>query len=462
MSLSAETEQQTVRVLFVAYSFPPDAEVGAKRVARLCRYLPEYGVRPVVLTAEEQFYGSTDQSYAIPDGVEVCRAPVRTGVLDWYRARKMRRQSVHSSNASAERSKGDRSGRDVLRPIKEYVSTLVKPPNHQPGWYAPAVEEGLRLLRSSNDFAAIVSSGPPWTSHTVARELKRESGLPWIADFRDAWTFNPWRPGLPRWRWKLEERMERSIVTDADRVVSVVDLISDDFRSTYATLPSAKFVTITNGFEGPQVATAPVPRGDRLTFLHLGSLAFDRRIENFCRAVRTLVDANLIDRDKTKVLFVGSISPACWQRAQSEAPELFESGLIEFRDRVPYDEAQQTLAAADVLLIVLGDNRHVVTAKFYEYISTSKPLVVVARDGALTRLVEELGVGLCADPDDPDDIARQLLRAISLPQRTQEDLNRISARFHFRSLAGQMAAVIREVAGNDPVLRARASGPESN
>ena len=68
------------------------------------------------------------------------------------------------------------------------VSTLFKPPNHQPGWYAPAVEEGLRLLGSSNDFAAIVSSGPPWTSHAVARALKRKSGLPWIADFRDAWT----------------------------------------------------------------------------------------------------------------------------------------------------------------------------------------------------------------------------------------------------------------------------------
>ena len=255
--------------------------------------------------------------------------------------------------------------------------------------------------------------------------------------------------------------MEKSIVTDADRVVSVVDLISDDFRSTYAALPADKFVTITNGFEGPRVATAQVRRDDRMIFLHLGSLAFDRKIENFCRAVRKLVDANLIAIDKAKILFVGSISPACWQRAQGEAPELFASGLIEFRDRVPYDEAQGMLASADVLLIVLGDNRHVVTAKFYEYISTSKPLMVVAREGALTRMVEELGVGVCADPDNPDEIARQLVRAMSLPQRTEEDFDRISARFHFRNLAGQMAGVIREVAGKDQVLPARASGLDS-
>jgi hypothetical protein len=87
--------------------------------------------------------------------------------------------------------------------------------------------------------------------------------------------------------------------------------------------------------------------------------------------------------------------------------------------------------------------------------------MVVARDGALTRLVEELGVGVCADPDNPDEIARQLLCAMKRPQRGQEEFNRIAARFHFRSLAGQMAEVIGEVAGEARVPLGSASGSDS-
>ena len=455
MTQSVVTEQQPARVLFVAYAFPPDAEVGAKRAARLCRYLPEFGVRPIVLTAEAQFYDTTDPSYTAPDDLEISRTAVEPGILDWYRARKARNRIASSGTGRTATSSIVPARRDFLRSVRDYVSTLAKPPNHQPGWYRPAVDEGLRLLRTAGPFSAIVSSGPPWTCHTVARTLKRESGLAWIADFRDAWTFNPWRPGLPEWKWKLEERMQRSIVTEADRVVSVVELITKDFRTTYADLPSDKFLTITNGFEGTPVRQKQTASGDRKLFLHLGSLAFDRKIENFCRAVRKLVEWKTIGADRTKILFVGSISPACREAAQREAPELFANGLIEFRDRVPYEEGQELIAAADVLLIVLGDNRHVVTAKFYEYISTPKPLMVVAGEGALTRMVEDLGVGVCADPNDPEAIARQLQRAMSLPPRNELEMNRITSRFHYRTLAGQLAGVIRDVAASPTRVTAR-------
>jgi len=41
-----------LQVLIISYNFPPDAEVGAKRVTRLCRYLPEFGISPIVLTID--------------------------------------------------------------------------------------------------------------------------------------------------------------------------------------------------------------------------------------------------------------------------------------------------------------------------------------------------------------------------------------------------------------------------
>ena len=75
-----------LRILLVAFNFPPDAEVGAKRAVGLCRYLPEFGVEPVVLTSEPSFYEARD--FSVPDlpGVTVVRAPMLFMTpLDWYR-----------------------------------------------------------------------------------------------------------------------------------------------------------------------------------------------------------------------------------------------------------------------------------------------------------------------------------------------------------------------------------------
>ena len=63
-------------VLVVTYFFPPDSEVGGKRMARFCRYLPEFGVRPVVLTVKQDYAGEIDNSFATPSGLQIERTPV--------------------------------------------------------------------------------------------------------------------------------------------------------------------------------------------------------------------------------------------------------------------------------------------------------------------------------------------------------------------------------------------------
>jgi glycosyltransferase involved in cell wall biosynthesis len=438
------------RVLFITYSFPPDVQVGGKRVARLSRYLPEYGIRPVVLTAQERFYESTDSSYAVPEGIELVRTRINPTLIDWYRARRLKGKQTSApgeQDTGGGNTHGPSAVRRILRPFVENISALLEVPNHNPGWYKPAVEAGTKLLQQA-EFTAVVSSGPPWTCHEVARTLKRRFGIPWIADFRDAWTFNPWRPKLPKWRDKLDDRSERSIVREADRVVSVVDMISEEFRSTYPEVRPEKFVTITNGFEGELRFDSDSPANNQQkTILHLGSLYCDRRIENFCRAVEKLIQTGRMSSESVQIIFVGPIAAEYRSRAERETPDLFEKKVIQFRHRVPYAEGQQMLRSADVLLLLLGDNRHVITAKFYEYIASPKPLMVVAKQGALSRLTNELHVGVCADPEDVDAIAEQLIRALGMPPRTALELGVIAARFHFRNLARCMAGLILEVAG---------------
>src|ERR1700758_5389325 len=74
----------TFRVLVVSYSFPPFGEVGSIRIAQLCRYLPDCGVEPIVLSVEEDFYPRCDQTIGVPAHVRVLRTAMIPNPLDWY------------------------------------------------------------------------------------------------------------------------------------------------------------------------------------------------------------------------------------------------------------------------------------------------------------------------------------------------------------------------------------------
>ena len=52
-----------MRVLIIAYHFPPDAEVGALRPYQLARLLPEHGIEPWVLTVKPEAFDRCDESF---------------------------------------------------------------------------------------------------------------------------------------------------------------------------------------------------------------------------------------------------------------------------------------------------------------------------------------------------------------------------------------------------------------
>jgi hypothetical protein len=67
-----------VRLLIIAYHFPPDAAVGGMRPYRLAQRLPEHGIEPWVLTVRPNFAERHDPGKP-PVGVPGERI-VRTGV----------------------------------------------------------------------------------------------------------------------------------------------------------------------------------------------------------------------------------------------------------------------------------------------------------------------------------------------------------------------------------------------
>lgn len=204
-------------ILVISYYYAPTENPGTRRAGAFMRYLPQYGCRPVALTT------SSHGALANDEERKVFRAPDVMDVGRWLARRFWRAQPP----APGERLPPILTPDSRLTRVRE--RTLI--PDVHIGWLPGTVLRGRQLLRAGT-FRAIFSSSPPPSVHLVALTLKRLSGLPCVADFRDGWTFEPSNAATlssPA-RLRIERASERAVVLGADCIVTVNQVLADDLR----------------------------------------------------------------------------------------------------------------------------------------------------------------------------------------------------------------------------------------
>jgi glycosyltransferase involved in cell wall biosynthesis len=436
-----------LRILFIAYAVPPSAEVGVNRVASFCKYLPDFGVKPVVLTVESRFYKRLDPTRSLPATTQVIRTEQDTTPLDWYANWKSRR----SPGSSPESDAPNHAQAIRLSPaqgLRQHVLSALTIPDQYRGWHSPATRMGQRLLEGGK-FDAILSTSPPNTAHRVALSLKKKYRIPWIADFRDPWVIEETTLASPlKWRRDLDARLEADCVRSADVVICNTDLLRTAMSERYRKLPQGRFVTLTNGFDSVE-PPSDLELGNHkpLRCLHLGAIYGGRRIDTFCAGLALLVRGQRLNPKDLKITFVGHADDSQVAACREIAGELMESGMIEFHPQVEKEAAIRFLWDADLLIVFQGAHRFQIPLKFYEYLSTGKPIFAVSQAGALSDMVVQTGAGVWTPEDDPSEIAERFLFALTLPAQSPESIQeRWGERFHFRSLSHQLADWIRALA----------------
>jgi hypothetical protein len=189
------------KVLVVAYHFPPGGGPGVQRVLKHVTYLREAGWQPVVLTVENGDFPARDESLMakIPSDVAVVRVPILEP-YDIYR----RFMGGKGAAIDVNVNKADSQRTGIKERIAEFIRATFFIPDARVGWLLTAVKRGEAVIRE-HGIEAIYSSSPPYTCALIARALKRRTGLPWVAGFRDPWTQFLTTPD----RWFLPAAIDR-------------------------------------------------------------------------------------------------------------------------------------------------------------------------------------------------------------------------------------------------------------
>lgn len=376
-----------MRALVVAYYFPPIGGGGVNRTLKLVRALDAAGHAVAVLTVDGAAW-TRDRSLEsqVPRRVRVVRLPNP----DWGRVAARR-----GARGGAAAPGGGRLRRWLV-------------PDLHVGWSALA-GHAAALWAFARAADVVYTTAPPYSAH-AAGLVAHTLGLPWLADFRDAWIDCPTRQDLPRWRVRLESRLEAAVLRRADRVLFASEAAR---RRALARTPglAARSETVLTGFDAADFAAAGVPPTDRLELVHAGSVltnhmgaCFDALLAGLCRW--RSAHAAAAPGVALRLCLVGA-EPAL--AARIEAAGLGD--LVGIEPALPKAALGARLKRAHACVALTASLRFgadPVPGKTFDAVGADRPLLAVSPPGALARLVEDEGLGAVVAPDDPQAIAATL------------------------------------------------------
>ncbi len=443
------------RLLVIASRFPPVASVGAIRVRKFVKYLGYHGWDSVVIT------GATRRGRV--SSHDARRATDAEGLLDLPDGQPLYRLSpaldswpsfLARASAAAMAPMTRRMGFDEFRwsgmlkwRLQKLHDRFAFPDRGI--WRLPsAVSLAIRLHRRFR-FDAIFSSGMPFSDHMIGLCIQNVIRRPWIADFRDPWVeYIHWRQWQGKWGHRLTRWSESAVFHRASCIVSVNDAMTDRFKVRYGARLGRKCVTIANGFDPDDFPcyTDHTPQ-KRFRLLYAGSLYKTRSPANILAAFRKFLETVPGSAHHVRFDFAG--------RPGSHAKDLAkptDNGAVRYMGMLTHSQTLAEMASADVNVVLLPNlpgSENDTTTKIYECLGSGRAiLAVVPTQGAAAKVLRaQDGVWLC-DPDDVDDITRQLtdmyrqwLAGDLRPQRSLAKLKPLTREYQTRQLAACLDAV---------------------
>ncbi len=209
------------KVLFITYYWPPSGKASLQWPLKIIKHLPSFGWLPSVLTIDEDTFSQKDDTFLneIPADVKVFKAKSFEpfNIYKRFTGRNKDEQLIASESIS-------KITKALAHRLSIWIRMNIFIPDARVGWYFPAVKEGMKLLKTEK-LDAIVSIGPPHTTHLVGKKLSSQFNLPHIPVFIDPWVDISYYKNFKRSRLTLsiDNHFEKSVLKNAAEIVFVTE-----------------------------------------------------------------------------------------------------------------------------------------------------------------------------------------------------------------------------------------------
>ena len=297
----------------------------------------------------------------------------------------------------------------IERPPQALLTKVLVPEMNVLTWL-PAMARAVRRRVANETFDCLLTTSPPESSHLVGLLLGK-SRPAWIADFRDGWSFEPWRESFPTSaQRRLDRWLERRVVGTAEVSVGATGPIADDLEQRLG----ARAAWVPNGWDPvsePTPAATPVrlDRQGEVALVYTGTLsgAWGRDPGPLLRALKIV--AGDTGAKPIRLIHAGPLTTD----ERSLIDRVGVADAVEHLGTLARAAAIALQRSADALVLLTSRNSSEATGKIFEYLVAGRPIVALAEGNEAARIVRETNTGVTVPPDDVEAIARALRRVVS-------------------------------------------------
>ncbi len=334
--------------------------IGGERIRKLTSAFDEQDWRLIGITPPARDSLSSHAPW--PESLELERT---FDLNPWTLAVRMKRRrgageptaTPHGAEAQENTPQAEATTKAALRKLWPYPWT---------GWVPFAAARGVAVARRERP-VAILSSFPPTASHLAALAVHRLTRVPWIADFRDPWTWGA-RHGYV---WANDRRITVRTEAEVLRTATTLTSIGVSLGAEVAVRAAREVVVLPHGIPAEPIGVTQPNAFERLELVHAGTVdSWSADVTPVVRALLRLADESV----PARLTLVGPVD--------HRTPELERArslGLVRELGRTSRDEAHRITAAADVAVIVQKRPSKIwVTTKLWDYLASRTAILVAA------------------------------------------------------------------------------------
>ncbi len=430
------------KLLVITYYWPPQAGVGVQRWLKFVKYLPEYGYMPTVFTTENPSFNLKDNEllHEVPDDVEVIRFPIWEPFNLFNKLNSNNKKNVQQGLVL---EKEKRSWKDHLI---IWLRGNLFIPDPRVFWVRPAAKFLSDYIRQ-HQIDTVITTGPPHSVHLIGKKLKAKNKIRWMADFRDPWS--KWdlldKLKTSRWAKKRHQYLERSVLKQADKVITVSENLAEDLKQ----LRGRPVQVIKNGvdLETIKINFDESSGVDKFRISYIGLLNELRDPEMLWEALDELLISHEELADQMELNLAGIVSENILKKLRNNSNI---NRILKFKSYISHQQVFEELQKSAMLLVILNNSdnaKWIIPGKLYEYMAAKRKILLLGpATSDAGSLIDELNAGEAVGFDDKNKIKEAILSAFQAYQAGHIVVKNVNyQQFSRKKLTGDLSEILNKI-----------------
>ena len=373
------------KILIVTYYWPPAGGPGVQRWLKFVKYLPDFGIQPIVYIPENPTYPIVDKNLfkEVSDKAII----LKQKIFEPYQL-----ASFFSKNKTKKISSGiipNQKKQSFLDKTFLWIRGNLFIPDARVFWVKPSVSY-LEKYIQENNIDTVITSGPPHSLHLIGLELKQKLNIKWFADFRDPWTTIGYHKSLrlSNYAAKKHKTLEHQVLNTADTII----VTSKTTKKEFEAITGKPIAVITNGYDDENVEKQILDT--KFSLAHIGSFLSERNPSILWESLVELINEIPDFKSHLEIKLIGAVSQEVLETiSQFELNSYLNNlGYVSHKEAIAHQRKSQVL-----LLIEIDseDTKSIIPGKLFEYMVSNRPIIAIGpKDSDFADIITTTNTGV--------------------------------------------------------------------